>query len=246
MKAIKTFLKLIGFDPRKVAALIRYGPRYIADYMAYKQSHKDMTEPLGLSPRLSDFNSESAKLAKHYFVQDNLVSDYLKSFEPAALIDVGSRVDGFVSQVRHFAEVTTIDVRPPNYSLKNVRSVCCDINALDDGYLQGQWVTCLHTLEHIGLGRYGDPLDAEGDRKAIRALMAMLSPGGNLVCSVPYSTTARTEFNAQRVYSLDSFADLLPSGVVLEKRWILDDNDDECDHKKIVNFGLLICHLRRA
>ena len=104
----------------------------------------------------------------------------------------------------------------------------------------------MRSLKHIGLGRYGDPVDAEGDRKAIQALIRMLSPGESLVCTIPYTKFKRIEFNAERVYSIESIEDILPSGVELVKRWLSDDNDNICDSEKAVHFGLLICHLRRV
>lgn len=65
--------------------------------------------------------------------------------------------------------------------------------------------------EHIGLGRYGDPLDPEGTKKAARELARVLAPRGNLYFSVPVGKP-RVCFNAHRIHSpeqiLDYFYDL--------------------------------------
>ena len=42
-------------------------------------------------------------------------------------------------------------------------------------------VLSLCTLEHLGLGRYGDTLDFEADDKAFREMMRVLKPGGHLI-----------------------------------------------------------------
>lgn len=59
----------------------------------------------------------------------------------------------------------------------------------------------MHTVEHIGLGRYGDPLDPDGDLKAIAELKRVLAVGGNLLFVVPVGGTAKIMFNAHRIYT---------------------------------------------
>ena len=40
-------------------------------------------------------------------------------------------------------------------------------------------------FEHDGLGRYGDPLDPDGDCKAVKEMWSMLRPGGHLILALP-------------------------------------------------------------
>jgi SAM-dependent methyltransferase len=61
-------------------------------------------------------------------------------------------------------------------------------------------VTCLSTVEHVGLGRYGDPLDPWGDLKLARNLRGLLRPGGILLMSFPVGTGC-VVFNRHRIYS---------------------------------------------
>ncbi len=73
-------------------------------------------------------------------------------------------------------------------------------------------LTCCRTY-HIGLGRYGDPLDPEGTIKAINELkrVLVLAVGGNLYFSLPVGSP-RLCFNAHRIHSpgqiLEYFSDL--------------------------------------
>src|ERR1035437_9128085 len=60
-------------------------------------------------------------------------------------------------------------------------------------------VSCLHVAEHIGLGRYGDPIDPLGTNKALLELQRVLAPGGVLLFSMPVGRE-RVEFNAQRIW----------------------------------------------
>jgi SAM-dependent methyltransferase len=66
-----------------------------------------------------------------------------------------------------------------------------------DGSLES--VSCLHVAEHIGLGRYGDPLDPLGTRNAAAELRRVLAPGGQLLFSLPVGRP-RVESNAHRVH----------------------------------------------
>src|SRR3954454_19144361 len=61
-------------------------------------------------------------------------------------------------------------------------------------------VSCLHVAEHIGLGRYGDPLDPDGTRKAAAELARVLAPDGQLLFSGPVGRP-RTCFNAHRIHA---------------------------------------------
>ncbi|NDC42314.1 MAG: DUF268 domain-containing protein, partial [Chitinophagia bacterium] len=46
-------------------------------------------------------------------------------------------------------------------------------------------LSCMHTIEHVGLGRYGDQLDPQGDLKAIAELKRVVQPGGDLLFVTP-------------------------------------------------------------
>ncbi len=49
-------------------------------------------------------------------------------------------------------------------------------------------LSCMHVVEHIGLGRYGDPMDPEGDIEAIkelkRVVMSILSSSSPTILSL--------------------------------------------------------------
>jgi uncharacterized protein DUF268 len=77
-----------------------------------------------------------------------------------------------------------------------------------------QSVSCLHVLEHIGLGRYGDTLDAAGDRKAAAELTRILAPGGQLLMVLPMNENPRVSFNSDRYYSLAMVKELFKLEIV--------------------------------
>jgi SAM-dependent methyltransferase len=86
--------------------------------------------------------------------------------------------------------------------LNNLVSDHADILALPFADEAVASLSCMHVVEHIGLGRYGDRLDPEGDVKALAELKRVLAPGGNLLFVVPVGRP-RIIFNAHRIYSFD-------------------------------------------
>jgi len=119
---------------------------------------------------------------------------------PVRHVDVGSRIDGFVAHVAVFRDVEVIDIRPMQSKVRNVRFIKADLMS-DDSPLEAltDSLSCLHALEHFGLGRYGDPIDNEGHIRGFQALIRMLKPGATLYLSFPIGRPA-VEFNAHRVF----------------------------------------------
>ena len=60
-------------------------------------------------------------------------------------------------------------------------------------------IVTFSSVEHAGLGRYGDALNPWGDRQAIARAWCATKPGGYLVIGVPYGDDA-VEYNAHRIY----------------------------------------------
>jgi hypothetical protein len=88
-------------------------------------------------------------------------------------------------------------------------------------------VSCLHAIEHFGLGRYGDPLDPNGHLKGYNNIIRMLKPGGTLYISFPIGKTNEVHFNAHRVFhARDIFGWALDrSCLKLERFDFVDDRD---------------------
>jgi|TARA_B110000037_G_scaffold217911_1_gene279885 hypothetical protein len=52
-------------------------------------------------------------------------------------------------------------------------------------------LSCLHTLEHFGSGRYGDKIDPVGHIKGFQNLVKMLKKNGILYISFPISNVSK-------------------------------------------------------
>jgi hypothetical protein len=61
-------------------------------------------------------------------------------------------------------------------------------------------VSCLHAIEHFGLGRYTDPIDVNGHLSGIRNLVDLVKEGGTLYISFPIGKADEVQYNAHRVF----------------------------------------------
>jgi len=75
----------------------------------------------------------------------------------------------------------------------------------------------MYVLEHIGLGRYGDPLSATGTEDAAKEIARIVRAGGAVVFSLPVGTRSVTEFNANRRFTYDEARSLFPDWLLVEE-----------------------------
>lgn len=171
--------------------------KYVADAVQWVERGGAIDR---LFPILDEWKEAAGTANGQYFLQDLQVAQWLFAASPQRHVDVGSRIDGFVAHVAAFREIEVMDIRPLNDGIRNVRFIQSDLMCLDAQYTgYADSVSCLHALEHFGLGRYGDPIDPEGHRKGFASLVRMVKDGGTLYLSVPIGVR-RVEFNAHRIF----------------------------------------------
>lgn len=200
---LKNILKAIGFDPHIFATDIKNTPRFLRDLRAFraKSAKSEHKLPLTLKPMLGDFNEDAGVASGHYFLQDLWAARKIYERRPEKHLDIGSAVGSFVAHVLSFMPVTLIDIRPLSSKVKGLTYIqddATDLKGFADDSVDS--LSCLHAVEHFGLGRYGDPIDPEGSFKAMRAMARVLKPGGRLYLSMPVGRE-RVEFNSQRIIS---------------------------------------------
>lgn len=141
---------------------------------------------------------------------------------PEKHVDIGSRVDGFVAHVASFREIEVFDIRPVTSQIPGVNFQKADLmnpSEIFSEYCDS--LSCLHALEHFGLGRYGDPIDPNGYKKGLANMTKIIRPGGLFYLSVPIGKE-RVEFNAHRIFSPHSLVNLAAENnlVLKEFSWI--------------------------
>jgi hypothetical protein len=178
---------------------------------------------LWLSPVLDDKNAVAGITSGHYFHADLLVARRIYQRNPRVHIDVGSRLDGFVAHVASFREIIVMDIRSIENVIPNVTFLQSDVMDLDKRYYDCcDSLSCLHALEHFGLGRYGDRIDIDGHIKGLDNLRKMLELGGILYLAVPIGP-GRIEFNNQRVFDLSYLLDLVKARFDIVGFSLIDD-----------------------
>ena len=187
------------FDPVKLFQGIYGYFWYIKDLIIYKiKDPKSKLVSTNLFPILSDKTSFTSFDA-HYFYHQLWAFEHILKKKPKEHVDVGSayQLVGFISKI---TKVTFIDIRPMQVSLKNFYSKKGSILDLPYKNNSIKSLSCLHVAEHIGLGRYGDPIDPYGTKKACKELSRVLAKNGLLYFCVPIGKN-RICFNAHRVHT---------------------------------------------
>jgi SAM-dependent methyltransferase len=168
---------------------------------------------------LGDWTS-TTPFDRHYFYQGAWLARCLAQDQPSGHVDVGSSVS-LVSVLSAVTDTLHIDYRPLEVELPGLRCMAGDILKLPLADESVSSLSSLHVIEHIGLGRYGDPIDAQGSRKAAVQLARVLRPGGCLYVSVPIGRE-RICFNAHRVFAAESVVAMF-SSLQLEEFAFVDD-----------------------
>jgi SAM-dependent methyltransferase len=203
-----TYHYVDAIAPRnEVSAAVRGLPRYLRDRRRYERLTDERLSRYDDNPQLKDWTATSPYDA-HYTYQDAWAAREIFARKPGRHVDVGSRIS-FVMGLTAFVPVVFVDLRPLEVEFPNLESRAGTVLDLPFEGTSVESLSCLHVAEHIGLGRYGDPLDPHGTEKAAAELARVLAPGGQLYFSLPVGEP-RTNFNAHRVHDPRAIPALFP------------------------------------
>lgn len=171
-------------------------------------------------PCLHD-NSPVTPFDAHYVYHPAWAARIIQKINPKKHLDISSTLH-FSSIISAFIPVDFYDYRPAKLNLNNLQSKRCDLNklAFNDNSINS--LSCMHTIEHIGLGRYGDAIDPDGDLNAISELKRVCSVGGNLLIVVPVGEQ-KIAFNAHRIYNPHHFLSYFSGFKLQEFALVTDD-----------------------
>lgn len=167
----------------------------------------------------------AGSVQSHYFLQDIWVARYVFENNIREIVDVGSKLDGYISHLIPYCKVTFIDLRPLNLKIDNLIFKQGSITSLPFNNDSIDTLSCLHVIEHIGLGRYGDTVDPNGHIIAADELCRVLAPGGVLLLSTPVGEE-RLCFDGHRIFDPKTIVSIF-SKLSLIRFNLIDDLDKE-------------------
>jgi SAM-dependent methyltransferase len=204
----KTLLRFFGF---------------IKDYVSFSKVSKRADMPLAFKniyPCLKD-KITTTPFDQHYIYHPAWAARIIAKNRPAEHVDISS-ILSFSTIVSAFIPIKFYDYRPAHLQLNNLQSNFADLMQLPFETDSIESLSCMHTIEHIGLGRYGDAINPEGDIKAIKELQRVTKKGGTILFVTPVGKP-RIEFNAHRIYSFEQIVSYF-SGCSLNEFTLIPDN----------------------
>lgn len=160
---------------------------------------------------------ESAGSVNSYFWQDLWAATHINREKPGTHFDIGSRIDGFIAHLLSNGQrVNLIDIRPMDIIIPGLEFTQADATNLEgikDESIESLSALC--SLEHFGLGRYGDTIDPDACFKCFSAISGKIKSGGNIFISVPIGRE-HVEFNAHRVFAPSTILDAFSSFDLIE------------------------------
>ncbi len=194
-------------------------PRYIRDWAEWSRKGGTPIKLVDSYPCLADW-TPNTPFDPHYFHQSAWLARRLAERRPVHHTDVGSSVQ-MLGVISGFVPITFVDIRPIKVALPNFECLTGSITALPFTDLSIGSLSCLHVIEHIGLGRYGDPIDPAGSQTAAKELVRVLAPQGRLFLSTPVGRE-RVCFNAHRIFDPGTVANMFAPLSLLSFAWVDD------------------------
>ncbi|MBN3884873.1 MAG: DUF268 domain-containing protein [Nostoc sp.] len=172
------------------------------------------------------------------FVLQSLARLYKSS--NITVLDVGAAESLLSYELASFNySVTAIDIRPIALFHPNLKFVKTDICNPVLPPASFDCVIALSTLEHIGLGWYGDETGESYDIKAVQQISLLLKPEGSFILTVPYGKKALTPVH--RIYNQESLQKLIQDFKIVQISygvrkddftWTITENELEASEKE--------------
>jgi hypothetical protein len=223
----KRILKLLGIGNLRNVVLHFYRyPDFIKDYLKFRRLYSQSNDKrfgfnvLDSYPCIND-KTVNTGFDRHYVFHTAWAARKVRQISPTVHHDISSSVY-FNAIVSAFVPINFYDYRPAVMNLSGLSSKPGDLHKLPFEDCSIASLSCMHVIEHIGLGRYGEPLDYEGDLKAIVEIKRVISEGGHVLFVVPIGKNI-IMFNAHRIYTYKQIIEYFRGFDLLEFS-LIEDN----------------------
>lgn len=218
---------------------------FAAEYRLFRQLNAGSPFELragDIIPSLTD-RTNATPVEPIYFLQDTWCAGKIAALHPAHHVDIGSAIRA-MALIAQFVPVTFVDIRQIDIEVNNLTFQSASILQLPFPDRSVASLSSLCVIEHIGLGRYGDPLDGRGSERAAAELTRVLAPDGDLYVSVPVDDESRIYFNAHRAFTRDHVLLLFSQLRLIEERYIYGRTLTP-EYSAAAGFGTGLFHFRR-
>lgn len=201
---------------------------FLREYWRFKKSHNGKERfSLRWRDRYACLRDKTAVTAfdRHYVYHTAWAARILAETMPERHMDISSSLY-FCTMVSAFIPVQFFDYRRAELELDGLQCDAADLSGLPFADNSVPSLSCMHVVEHVGLGRYGDHLDPDGDLKAIAELTRVVAKGGNLLFVVPVGGAPVIMFNAHRIYTYEQIIGHFASLELMEFALIPDHPQD--------------------
>ena len=215
------------FIKKNVKRIIRFLliPFVLKDYLEFKKKDLEPRFKYGIKnfyPCIKD-KTIKTNFDSHYIYHTAWAARKVKEIHPIRHTDISSSLY-FCGIVSAFIPVDFYDYRQADLKLNNLTSRRANLTKLSFPNNSINSLSCLHTVEHIGLGRYGDEINPDGDLQAMAELKRVLVNNGNFLFVVPVGQP-KIEFDAHRIYSYEQILGYFKDLTLKEFSLITDDGN---------------------
>lgn len=192
------------------------------DYQQYVALNKDERFAINKQEQIQLYaiigNTYNTPYCWEYFPQDLWGAQKVYRHNPKVHYDVASSGWSFIPNLMSFRDnVISIDIRPMESDIKGLTFICADATNMEgiaDNSIESLSALC--SIEHFGLGRYGDSIDPDAWKKALTAFNRIMMPNGRLYLAVGIQLHNELCFNGQRRFEPFTVIEKLPDMELVE------------------------------
>ena len=219
----KEIVKNWVITPTGIKRLDKLIPLYIRLLIDWNQFNKlsqdNKAKFRDIYPQLWD-KTKTTSFDAHYLYQALWATEKILSLKSNIHLDIGSQIQ-FATTLGIIKPTIYLDFRPIRVTNNNFLSSAGNILNLPFKNNSIESLSCLHVIEHIGLGRYGDGVNPNGHIHGINEIIRVLAINGNLLISTPIGKK-RVCFNAHRIFNPFDFVSFFPKFQLLEFSYVDD------------------------
>lgn len=217
--------KILYYLGAKLVRVKKAPKEFISDYKIHFRILKE-NPPNGFKVAKNFFCGIGSHPKNHFDHECEFASEHIFKLKPKDILDIGSYRLLIIGLLGHY-QVTTIDVRERVTSLLNETVITCDAKKLNLEKDSFDMVLSLCSLEHFGLGGYGDEFDMQADKKAFSEMKRVLRPGGHLIFTTTMTSSKPSiEFNMYKNYSYEMIREFCDGLKCIEEKFYSNDISD--------------------